>query len=357
MKNIYLLALTMLFAGFSKAQCTSAVGNNVYTQNYTIIAGQTNDQFKLDQAINFTAYNCISSSQLKAIAMLFASDEYRYDLCVLSYHSIVDKSEIYMVYDAFSSFSYVFRLHDFVLEQRELEEEGGTTTNVPTETEPQFNFPAWNYPVITNYQGPTGCSPSIPDSDFELLAKNILIYGTDRERMVAMTVLVQGHCVSMAQYMKLGAMISMETNRLQWMKNNFQYVFDQGNYGSGVQCFQHQPYQQDWTAFCEIQLKPAEPEITCDVEEAKFKDMLSKIENEHFADDQLNVLKMLNSDHCFSTAQVKRVIAIFSFPENKLDAAEILYPKCTDRENYYQLKGSFSFPSYESDFEDMINGN
>lgn len=360
MKYLYTFLFTLAMTGFARAQCDMAVAHNIYTQHYGAIATQTNDQMKLDHAINFTANNCVSSAQVKTVALLFVSDEFRMDFCILSYINVVDKSEFYMVYDAFKTFSYAFRLHDFVLEQRQYELEAQNTDNSQNNnnntTEPQLSFPNWNYPSVINYNGATGCASPIPDNELDVFATDILNYHSDQERMVAAAVIVHNHCLSMAQLMKLVSLFSMETNRLNFMKNNFQFIYDQGNYNSGTQCFQHAPYQNDWLAFCQGFFKPAEPVITCTVDDDRFKQMLTKIDNESFADSQMSVVKILSKDNCFSTEQVKRIMAEFSFPENKLDVAKLLYPTCTDRENYYLLKGSFSFSSYEKEFEDLLNG-
>ena len=235
MKSLYLLILFVFATRMAFAQCTTAVTNNIYTQQYTNIASQGSDQLKLDKAIDFGTSFCVSSAQVKAVAMLFATDEMRYDFCMISYHNVVDKHDFYIVYDAFQTFSHAIKLHDYVLDHKAIEKQEQT-------------------PVDT---------VSVLDVEVE-------------------------------------------------------------------------------------------PEVLCAVDEDRFKDMLIKIKNANFDDDRVAIVKLLNEKNCFSTAQVKRIIEEFNFPAKKLDVAEILYPKCTDRENYYQLQGSFSFPSYESDFEEML---
>jgi hypothetical protein len=53
-----------------------------------------------------------SSLQVKAMAKLLAEEEARYDFALAAYPRTVDPENFYEVYDAFSSFSKVLRLHD-----------------------------------------------------------------------------------------------------------------------------------------------------------------------------------------------------------------------------------------------------
>jgi Domain of unknown function (DUF4476) len=357
MKNYCVLFFFAFCTLSASAQCTQAVNNTLYTQNYSSIASQANDHQKLEFAKSFVTNNCVSSSQVKAIAMLFAAEDHRLTFCQQGYQNVVDKNDFYNVYDAFQSFSYAFKLHDYVLEQRKLAS-GNEQVEAPIlNVESVLIFPNYNYPNATNYNGATGCSPPISNSDFMVLAKNVNSYPSDQDKIAMAAVIVQDNCLSMSQFMKLASLISEETLRKDFMMTNFENVHDLDNYPAAQQCFSYDPFKVDWMNYCLEYLTPEVPEITCEVDENKFKEMLKNIDNANFANDQIALVKNLNNNNCFSTSQVKRILEEFSFPENKLDAANILYPKCSDPENYYTLKGSFSFPSYESDFQDLLNGN
>jgi hypothetical protein len=342
--------------GASFAQnCVTPVSNNVYQQNYSLIASRPSEQMKLDQAIAFTATNCLTSNQVKLIALLFNTENSRLDFCKLSYHTVTDKENFYDVYDAFQQFSTAFKLHDFVLEQKgkytgtPIPNPVPVTVPAPTVS---LTFPNYNYPSYINYNGPTGCGTPLSEGEFLELAKTVDQQKGDNEKLIAASIIAAENCLSMAQAMKLASMLGGEVMANKFLFKSFEYIHDQGNYPSAKQCFTSSVIQGEWMVFCQEYLTPP-----CAVNDADFGSMLKKIDDASFADDQLNIVKALNSNHCFSTAQVRKIMDEFSFPQNKLDVAEILYPKCSDRENYYQLKGQFSFPTYESEFQDMISGN
>lgn len=352
MKYFSFLLFFVAFTAVSQ-NCTTAVSNNLFQQHYSHIANQNNDQHKLDHAVAFTGTNCLTSNQVKLIAMLFQSEQSRLDFCKLSYRNTVDKDNFYDVYDAFQKFSFAFKLHDYVTAHINGEI---TVPVVLTTQNSSISFPNYQYPSYNGYTGPTGCDGPISNKDFMVLATQMNSYKSDDEKVVAGTLLMKDHCMSMAQAMKLASLIQLETKGMKLMQGSFQYMYDRGNYNSATQLFSTKQYQLEWIQFCNDFLAPAEPIVTCGVSEDDFKGMLKRIDNANFANDQLELLKAINNTHCFTTAQVKRFMDTFSFPENKLDVAELLYPKCSDYENYYTLKGEFSFPSYEEQFQTMLNG-
>ena len=356
MKKLSITFIIILISLASIAQnCTTIVSNTVFQQKYAQIASQGSDQNKLDAAIAFSAVNCLSSNQVKLISMLFTEDSYRLEFCKLSYHHTLDKDNFYDVYDSFIKFSNAFRLHDFINQVPLAEDPVSIPKPANPISTPPISFPNYTYPSYEGYTGPAGCPTPVSDNDFKLMAQSINSYANDEEKMTQAGILLQGNCISMAQAMKIASLFQMEVKALNFLKTHFNVVFDQNNYASATQCFGHVPYQNDWLTFCTGYLTPPAPVVTCDVKETDFKTMLKNIDNANFAKDQLNVLKNLNKNHCFYTAQVKRILDEFTFPADKLSAAKMVYDKCLDKEKYYTLRNEFSFPSYQEEFDQMIN--
>lgn len=69
---------------------------------------------RLDAAQALLGRGRVSSAQVKAVAALLPDDEARFHFCVAAHPVTVDPENFYDVYDAFRSFSRVFRLHDAV---------------------------------------------------------------------------------------------------------------------------------------------------------------------------------------------------------------------------------------------------
>lgn len=344
------LIILIAFSSFSlNAQdCNIQASNEQFQIAYSVMAGQSNDQNKLNNGITSFSQHCFTANQIKLMAMLFQDEQIRLDFCKMAYPRTFDRDNFYDVYDAFQTFSHALKLYNYVQNYSETAPLEQIPTNIV------LTYPNYIYPDYNGYHGLSGCTEPVNNQFFDELAQTLSTYQSDDELLHATDVLLKDVCLSITQAMKLGSFFKSEILRMTFFKNTFPALFDQENYGSVQQCFSGESLKKEWTAYCLVILYP---KPLCTVTEEGLKNMIKRIDDANFADDQLAIVRLLNKDWCFSTAQVKRIMEEFSFPENKLDAAEILYEKCTDKQNYSQLAGSFSFPSYEEDFRKLISRN
>jgi hypothetical protein len=77
----------------------------------------------------------------------------------------------------------------------------------------------------------------------------------------------------------------------------------------------------------------------------EFANAKSSVEKQSFEDQKLKVAKQILSTNCMSSAQVKEIMAMFSYEETKLEWAKFAYGKTTDPNNYYQLNDGFTYSS------------
>ena len=81
------------------------------------------------------------------------------------------------------------------------------------------------------------------------------------------------------------------------------------------------------------------------LDKKKFDEMLKMIEHEHFGEGKNAILSMVVGENGLSTEQIRRILASYSFDENKLEALKMCYPSVVDPENYYTLASVFTFAS------------
>ncbi|HJB84608.1 MAG TPA: DUF4476 domain-containing protein [Candidatus Alistipes merdigallinarum] len=81
------------------------------------------------------------------------------------------------------------------------------------------------------------------------------------------------------------------------------------------------------------------------LDKKKFDEMLRMIEQESFGEGKNAILSMVVGVNGLSTEQIRRVLASYSFDENKLEALKMCYPSVIDPENYYTLASVFTFAS------------
>ena len=69
------------------------------------------------------------------------------------------------------------------------------------------------------------------------------------------------------------------------------------------------------------------------------------INRESFSDDQLAVLRSASRGRYFTSAQVLQLMRGFSFDDDKVEAAVILFPRVVDQQNWYTVYGGLTFSS------------
>jgi len=76
-----------------------------------------------------------------------------------------------------------------------------------------------------------------------------------------------------------------------------------------------------------------------------FNRGVQTIKQQSFSSTQKTVLRQVFSQNCVNTSQIKQVLKLFSFESDRMEIAKYLYPRCTNKEEYYLLNDSFSFSS------------
>jgi hypothetical protein len=87
-----------------------------------------------------------------------------------------------------------------------------------------------------------------------------------------------------------------------------------------------------------------------------FEAAVNSINSKSFDDTKLTVAKQIINSNCLKTAQVKRIMSLFSFEDTKLDLAKYSYMHTYDPQNYFQLNDAFSYSSSVDDLNTYING-
>lgn len=72
----------------------------------------------------------------------------------------------------------------------------------------------------------------------------------------------------------------------------------------------------------------------------RFKESLK---NESFDNTRINIAKQVINSNYFTTAQIKEVVQLFSFENNKLDIAKYAYKNTVDKQDYFTVADCFTF--------------
>ena len=90
------------------------------------------------------------------------------------------------------------------------------------------------------------------------------------------------------------------------------------------------------------------------VSDSDFKSIKSSISSKSFADAKLTVAKQAIEANCMTSGQIKEVMGLFDFEDNKLDFAKHAYSYVYDRNNYYKVNDAFDFETSVDELNDYI---
>ncbi|MCC7500992.1 MAG: DUF4476 domain-containing protein [Flavobacteriales bacterium] len=87
---------------------------------------------------------------------------------------------------------------------------------------------------------------------------------------------------------------------------------------------------------------------------SEFDEAKASISSKGFEDTKMTLVKQIGRDRCFTVDQVKGLMGLFSFEDNKLDLAKFAYDHTYDIGNYYKVNDVFSFESSVEDLNEYI---
>lgn len=79
--------------------------------------------------------------------------------------------------------------------------------------------------------------------------------------------------------------------------------------------------------------------------DGEFQQFKQTVSNERFESTRVEIAKTAMINNLFTTAQVRDLLGLFSFDNNKMEIAKHAYRFTVDRNNFFQLSNVFSFSS------------
>jgi len=361
--------LTFIFSSFtliSVAQnCSVPISNAAFQQGLSRVKTAGNEA-AMSQAAALLANQCLSSDQVKSVVMALPSDQSKYDFALQAFPKTIDKVNFYDVYDGFAYFSTVFRLHDATAGIGQPVPQTNTPKieirqpNVVIEKPKKRNWPALNYPNIDNYLGNTGCTEPMSEVDFDELTKDLpATMAEEQAQAFCRTLVSKNQCLSTAQIMKLSTLMNSQTNRFYFLKDAFNLVYDQDNFGRCGDVLTLSNLKKDFSVFVNGGPNPnviAPSAPVCSVSAAEQKEVVDALSKISFSNTKTTVAKqIIAGKKCFSTIQIMEILNQFLMEQDKLNMAKYAYAFCIDKGNYFKINGLFSYSSSKEELTKFIS--
>ena len=91
--------------------------------------------------------------------------------------------------------------------------------------------------------------------------------------------------------------------------------------------------------------------------ESDLRSAKSSMSSTSFDDTKVNTFKQIVSSKCVITSQVKELLQIFDFEDNKLAMAKYAYTYVADPSNYYSINDIFTFDNNKTDLSNYVMNN
>lgn len=85
-----------------------------------------------------------------------------------------------------------------------------------------------------------------------------------------------------------------------------------------------------------------------------YNALISSIGKKSFGDDKLTLAKQAISSNCMSVVQVKGVMNVLGWEDNRIDFAKYAHSRCVDPQNYFQVNDAFEFESSIEELDEYI---
>ena len=343
----------MLITSTATAQnkCEGPMPNSEFNRAFEKLSRMQKDNERLDFCKLLLKENCFSASQIKMMAFNFNYDDTRLSFATAACQRVTDRENYYVVFDAFKTYSAVFKLHDRITDVKLLV---NLPADAPVPVEPPVIFP-----LCDNYKAQKGCNLPVTDNDFNVLTMNYTNIPNEALRQQEALNFLSKNCISMAQLMKLSLTLQMESSRLVFLKQAFEKVYDLENYYYASAVFTSVLYKNDWVAFAETKITPVTiptPVLICEVRPDDFSQIQKSVENENSSSVKLTLAKqILSAKMCFTSLQIKALVTLMPFESGKLELAKYAFDFCIDKSNYYTVADAFAFSTSKQELMNFIS--
>lgn len=349
MKIKWILLLIFPLAIQSKAQsifCNDSLSQKKYKKEISHLSDVLNEKMKLEQTLELAKANCLTTSQAIGFSKLFKREESRLKFLKTAYTGIRDKEKFYETFNTFSHFSFAFQLYDFI---KEKQLEDSTILDA-------IQFPDFVYPDYKYYKGKTTCNLPVDEQKFKSLLMQIYKQSSSATKTAVANTLVSKNCISTAQAIKMAYLIKSDNNKSTFLENAYRYIYDKDNFGSAAQVFSDKRTKEGFMQWLDRAKEQKDLYKECKIETEQFDSIKTKIDAIALVQNKIDkAKKILKAGQCFSSEQIKTIVALFEFDSRKLEIAQFAYPYCDDQNNYYIVADAFQFSKGKNKLIKFVN--
>lgn len=193
------------------------------------------------------------------------------------------------------------------------------------------------------------------DQDFQALLKHLKNEGFDDEKLDIASIAIQDRSLTVAQIQQILNVFNSDESRISFVELAFKECFDKVNYLSLLNDFTFQDAKDRLISF--VSKERPEEEYVDRMRREELDDFLRLLKNENFDANRTKLVLAISNKASFTVIEIQEILSIYSFDEEKLKVAKLLFDNCSDKKNYYTLVDQFSFSSNKKDLQDFIRAH
>ena len=272
---------------------------------------------------HFTAY------QASRLIQIVSSENNRLQLAKLSYRSIVDRDNLYQVYELLNSQASRNELENYVNNYQEGGYTGGNTGTAMTDA--SFN----NLYQTIQQQWPVSAQMNSLTNAFN----NSNYYFTSY------------------QASRLIQLVGAESNRLQLAKLSYRSITDPANFNQVSDLLSSQSSRNELAAYVNNYAGGNTGGYKVPMTDANFSILYQNIQMQFLPGAKMTSLTNTfnNSNYYFTSAQARQLIELVSLESNRLQLAKLSYRTITDRSNFSLVYDLFYSQSSKDELTAYVN--
>ena len=378
----------------------------------------TNDELtRFNYAMNYFLTERATTIQLQDACHYLYSDQKKYELGVAAYPNIIDKDNFFNIYDAFTKFSWAIKLYHNTQEKQQLTAlETNYQLNVEQDNSAIYDLLIQKGDLLLSenefddailiYQQALEIKPSDQaaiakidhveaikqelsaileaesqlNSQFDALIHNGDVFLSANQVDDAITMYEQAMALKPGDesvYLRikeannwkteLSGMVEEENQK----RSQYDFLMQKGEIFVSSNKFDDaiSVYQQASAIFPEEQMpyikieeasrlkqEIANTNSICTTNEDEFSHIKTSIDDQTFADDQMEMAKKHIQKKCFTIEQMKAIIPIFSMDDDKLEMIKYMYDYSYQKNRFYEFRGLLTFSSTQKELDEFLVG-
>jgi len=212
---------------------------------------------------------------------------------------------------------------------------------------------------INNYDSASAtCKVELDDKDIDyhlFLLKNTNDY-SERIKYTRRAVLF--NCYTAERLAKLLNTFDTEIDKLKYAKLGYPHLTDKDNAKAVENAFKFKSVSEEYEAFLKmIAAEKHQKSLNCStpISDNEYNEIYVSVVKGKYEHDKIAIAKKAVQKNCFTSAQVKKIIEVFTHDREKMELAKAAYAVVTDKENYKIAAECFMFSENKNEFLNFIS--